>query len=193
MVVYVDYNIEIFNDKDKKYLHIHSISYQMYNKLVTIYPFEYINEELQDKIFNTYTLFNRFIDTIMIEAINHRFEEEDIVNILRNDTFITDTSAYGIELLLNKLSFKSAFNMLQRKIIFNKINNLHVNVDEKDAIFFKGFLDSPVLVNKSEHNMIFEMLNILDKDDVLYYITLPYVMNKLSNYEIINLALNNVN
>ena len=157
---------------------------------IVVYPFEYISEELQDKIFNTYTLFNRFIDTIMIEAINHRFEEEDIVNILRNDTFITDTSAYGIELLLNKLSFKAAFNMLQRKIIFNKINNLHVTVDEKDAIFFKGFLDSPVLVNKSEHNMIFEMLNILDKDDVLYYVTLPYIMNKLSNYEIINLALN---
>lgn len=156
---------------------------------IGVYPFEYIDEELQDKIFNTYNLFNKFIDTIMIEAINNRFSEEDIVNILRNDTFINDTSAYGIELLLNKLSFKSAFNMLQRKNIFDKINNLHVKLDTKDAIFFKGFLDSPVLVNKSEHNMIYEMLNILNKDDVLYYITLPYILKNLSNYETINLAI----
>ena len=156
---------------------------------ISIYPFEYINNELQEKIFNTYNLFNKFIDTIMIEAINNRFDEEDIVNILRNDTFINDTSSYGIELLLNKLSFKSAFNMLQRKNIFNKINNLHVKVDTKDSIFFKGFLDSPVLVKKSEHNMIYEMLGLLNKDDVLYYITLPYILNELSNYEIINLAI----
>ena len=156
---------------------------------IGVYPFEYIDEELQDKIFNTYNLFNKFIDTIMIEAINNRFSEEDIVNILRNDTFINDTSAYGIELLLNKLSFKSAFNMLQRKNIFEKINNLHVKLDVKDAIFFKGFLDSPVLVNKSEHNMIYEMLNILNKEDVLYYITLPYILKNLSNYETINLAI----
>ncbi len=156
---------------------------------IEVYPFEYINEELQNKIFNTYTLFNRFMDTIMIEAINNRFSEDDIVNILRNDTFVQDVSSYAIELLLNKLSFKATFNMLQRKIIFDKISNLHVKVEEKDAIFFKGFLDSPILVHKSEHNMLFEMLKLLDKDDVLYYVTLPYVMNNLSNYEIINLAI----
>lgn len=157
---------------------------------ISVYPFEYIQVDVQDEIFNTYNLFNRFVDTIMIEAINHRFLEEDIVSILRNDTFVEDMSSYGIELLLNKLSFKSTFNMLQRKIIFNKIKNLHVKVDIKDSIFFKGFLDSPILIHKSEHNMIYEMLNLLNKDDVLYYITLPYINNKLSNYEIINLALN---
>ncbi len=161
---------------------------------ITVYPFEYINEELQNKIFDTYTLFNRFTDTIMIEAMNNRFGEDDIVNILRNDVFISDSSSYGIELLLNKLSFKAAFNMLQRKAIFNKINNLNVNVESKDAIFFKGFLDSPVLINKSEHNMIFEMLNKLNKEDVLYYISLPYIARILSNFEIINLALDkNIN
>ncbi len=157
---------------------------------IVIYPFEHIKEDLRNNIFNTYTLFNRFIDTIMIEAINNSFVEEDIVNILRNDVFINDTSSYAIELLLNKLSFKSTFNMLQRKVIFNKINNLHVKVEQKDAIFFKGFLDSPVLVYKSEHNMIYEMLNMLDKEDVMYYISLPYIINNLSNYEIVNLAIN---
>ena len=157
---------------------------------ITVYPFEYINTKMQDEIFNTYTLFNRFVDTIMIEAINNRFSEDDIVSILRNDTFINDMSSYAIELLLNKLSFKASFNMLQRKIIFDKIKNLHVKVEEKDTIFFKGFLDSPILIYKSEHNMIYEMLNLLSKQDVLYYITLPYIIHKLSNYEIINLAIN---
>lgn len=156
---------------------------------IIIYPFEHLEKELQNKIFGTYTLFNRFIDTVMIEAINNTFEEDDIVNILRNDIFINDTSSYAIELLLNKLSFKSTFNMLQRKNIFNKINNLHVKVDVKDSIFFKGFLDSPILIYKSEHNMIYEMLQLLDKEDVVYYLSLPYIVNSISNYEIVNLII----
>ncbi len=170
-----------FNETNLKKCSKHSLD---------VYPFEYTSGELKEKIFNTYNLFNKFIDTIMIEAINNHFSEDDIVNILRNDTFINDTSSYGIELLLNKLSFKSVFNMLQRKIIFDKINNLHVKIDNKDSIFLKGFLDSPVLVNKSEHNMIYEMLNILSREDVLYYITLPYILGSLSNYETIKLAIN---
>lgn len=157
---------------------------------ITIYPFNNFDEEYQKKIFSTYSLFNRFIDTIMIEAINNHFKEEDIVNILRNDTFINDMSSYAIELLLNKLSFKSAFNMLQRKIIFEKINNLNVKIDSKDSLFIKGFLDSPVLIYKSEHNMLYEMLNLLNSDDLLYYIMLPYIINGLSNYELINLIVN---
>ena len=176
-------------DNAEKYFSIDNLK-KCSKHSISVYPFEYINRDMQDEIFNTYTLFNRFVDTIMIEAINHRFFEEDIVSILRNDTFVNDMSSYGIELLLNKLSFKSTFNMLQRKIIFNKIKNLHVKVDIKDAIFFKGFLDSPILIHKSEHNMIYEMLCLLNKEDVLYYLTLPYINNKLSNYEIINLSLN---
>lgn len=170
-----------FNEDSLKKCSKHSIS---------IYPFDNMSDELKGKIFTTYNLFNRFIDTIMIEAINNNFDEEDIVNILRNDVFIEDMSPYAIELLLNKLSFKSAFNMLQRKVIFDKINNLNVKVDVKDSIFIKGFLDSPVLVYKSEHNMLYEMLNLLNKDDLLYYIMLPYIINGLSNYEIINLIIN---
>ena len=157
---------------------------------ISIYPFEDLNEDLQSQIFNDYSLFNRFIDTIIIEAINNKFSEEDIVSNLRDDNFINDTSSYAIELLINKLSFKAAFNMLQRKIIFDKITNLHIKVTDKDAIFVKGFLDSPILIYKSEHNMIYEMLNLLDSEDVMYYITLPYILNSLSNYEITNLCIN---
>lgn len=157
---------------------------------IIVYPFNNLNNDLQTTIFKNYNLFNRFLDTVMIEAINNCFKEEDIVNILRNDVFVNDMSSYAIELLINKLSFKAAFNMLQRKIIFDKLNNLNVKIDIKDSIFIKGFLDSPILVYKSEHSMLYEMLNILAKDDVIYYIQLPYIMNKLSNYELINLVLN---
>ena len=62
----------------------------------------------------------------MIEAINDNYSEDDILNSLRDDDFVNDMSGYAIELLLNKISFKAAFNMMQRQIIFNKIHNLNV-------------------------------------------------------------------
>lgn len=157
---------------------------------IDVYPFNDLSSKNCKKIFDDYTLFNRFIDTIMIEAISNNFLEEDIVNILRNDTFIEDMSSYGIELLINKLSFKAAFNMLQRKVIFNKISHLNIKVAKTDMIFFKGFLDSPILVYKSEHNMIYDMLSLMNSNDISYYVTLPYIMNNLSNYEMINLIIN---
>lgn len=170
---------EYFSEESLKRCTVHSLN---------IYPFEYLDDKLRTKIFNTYPLFNRFIDTIMIEAINNHFKEEDIVNLLRNSNFIEDMSAYAIELLLNKLSFKSAFNMLQSKKILEKINNLNVSLDEKDKIFMKGYLDSPALINKTDHSMIFDMLMYFNDEEILYYITTPYIANKLSNYEIINLG-----
>ena len=156
---------------------------------INVYPFDYLDDNQKNKIFQTYNLFNKFIDTIMIEAINDNFSEEDIVNILRDDSFINDMSSYAIELLINKLSFKSAFNMLQRKIIFDRINNLHIKVEDKDALFIKGYLESPVLVHKTEHNMLYEMLKLLNDEDLYYYISLPYIMNNLSSYEIIGLLI----
>ena len=33
------------------------------------------------------------------------------------------------------------------------------------------------------------MLNLLNEDDATYFITLPYINNKLSNYEVINLCI----
>lgn len=156
---------------------------------ILVYPFDDLNEEIRNRIFDVYTLFNKFIDTIMIEAINNHFKEEDIVNILRNDTFVNDTSSYAIELLLNKLSFKSTFNMLQRKNIFDKVHNLNVQITDKDSIFVKGFLDSPILILKSDHNMVYEMIKLLNKEDTLYYLALSYIVEKLSAYEIVNLCI----
>ena len=175
-----DKSNELFSEDNLKKCSKHSLD---------ISPFHNFSDDLRSNIFNNYILFNRFIDTVMIEAIDNYFEEEDIVNILRNDNFVDDMSSYAIELLLNKLSFRSAFNMLQRKGILNKVNNLNCQINTKDLIFVKGFLDSPSLVVKSDHSMIFDMLNMMNKDEVLYYITLPYICDAISNFEIINLCI----
>ena len=175
-----DKAMEYFSEEILSKLNKHSIS---------INPFHRFSEEYRNKLFNDYSLFNRFMDSIMIEAINEYFDEDDILNLLRNDEFVNDTSSYAMELMLNKLSFKSTFNMLQRKNILAKVNNLNVDVNEKDIIFIKGYLESPLLINKSEHSFIYNMLSLLNSDDVAYFTTLPYICNKLSNYEIINLYL----
>ena len=158
---------------------------------IVVNPFNYLSEETKKTILNDYSIFNRFVDTIMIEIINDNYSEDDILNSLRDDDFVNDMSSYAIELLLNRISFKSAFNMMQRQIIFKKINNLNVKVTDKDKLFFKGFLDSPILLYKSEHSMIYEMLSMLSKEDILYYITLPYVNDRISNCEIVNLINDN--
>lgn len=154
-----------------------------------IYPFEKISEKNRNNIFNNYHLFNRFIDTIMVEAIINNYEEEEILNFLRNPVFIKDQSSYAIELLLNKLSFKSTFNMLQSKTILDSVSNLNVGMNSNDTIFIKGFLDSPSLIDKTDHNMLFEMLTYLDTKDVIYYIITPYIANHLTSSEIIELSI----
>ena len=155
---------------------------------IVVNPFDYLSDNERKIIFNNYSLFNKFIDTIMIEVMNNYFVEDDIVNMLRDDNFINDISSFAIELLLNKLSFKSSFNMLQKKNILDKINHLNININERDFAFVKGFLDSPNLISKTDHNMLFNMLNSLNEKDFYYYITLPYILENLSNNEIINLC-----
>lgn len=172
---------ELFNEENLKRCSKHSLD---------VYPFDDLSDDIKNLIFSNNNLFNRFIDTIMIEALDKLKQEDEILNILRNDVFVNDMSSYAIELLLNKLSFKSSYNMLQKMNILNKINHLNTSVSDKDILFVKGYLDSPSLVLKSDHNMLFDMLNLLSMEDVLYYIPLPYISNNLSNYEVVNLCIN---
>ena len=109
---------------------------------ISVNPFHNFNDKFRETLFNDYSLFNKFMDTIMIEVINSYSNEDDILNLLRNDEFVNDTSSYAMELMLNKLSFKSTFNMLQRKNILAKVNNLNVSVTEKDNIFIKSCYNS---------------------------------------------------
>ncbi len=154
---------------------------------INVNPFINMDKGAKKEILKNNELLNKFVDIIRVEAMNDCFNESEIVDFLRNDDVVSELSPYALQLLLNKISFKASFNMLQRSVILDKINNLNVKVTEKDAIFFKGYLDSPVLVYKSEHSMLYEMLNMLESIDIMYYITLPYIINKLSNYELVNL------
>ncbi len=160
------------------------------NESITINPFINMDKDLKNEILKDNQLFSKFVDVIRVEAMNENFSESEIVDLLRDDNIVSHLSTYALQLLLNKISFKASFNMLQRGVILDKINNLNVKVTEHDAIFFKGYLDSPILVFKTEHSMLYEMLNMLESIDVVYYITLPYVINNLSNYELVNLINN---
>ena len=184
----------IYNkDNAKKYFNEESLL-NCSKHSIMVNPFDYLDDNSRKIIFNNYNLFNKFIDTIMIEVMNNYFNEDDIVNMLRDDNFVNDISSFAIELLLNKLSFKSSFNMLQRKNILDKISHLNINVNSNDSAFIKGFLDSPTLVSKLDHNMLYNMLNILNDKDFYYYVTLPYILSNLSNNEVINLCnIKNVN
>ena len=179
-----------YNKKDvNKLFNIENLT-KCSDNSININPFIDMGDVLKSTILLDNKLFSKFVDVVRVEAMNENFSEDEIVNLLRDDSIVEDLSPYALQLLLNKISFKSSFNMLQRSVILDKINSLNVKVTSNDAIFFNGYLDSPILVYKSEHNMIYEMINLLDSKDVIYYITLPYVINKLSNYELVNLINN---
>lgn len=157
---------------------------------ITCYPFEFLSTQNKNNIFNNYGLFNRFENNIIIEAIMNEFSLDDKINILRNNNFINEMEAYSIELILNNLDFKTVFNMIQNKTIFNKINNINVHINKKDSILIRGYLDSPEIINKTNHNMIYNLLGELSSDIIIHYFSMPYIVNKLTNEEIINLAIN---
>ena len=154
---------------------------------ITVNPFLDLSEDNRNMIMNDYSLFNKFSDGIKTETMLNLFNESEILNILRNDEYIIDASSYSIELLLNRLPFKSSFNMLQNSNILKKVEHLNIGVNIYDEFFIKSFLDSPIMVYKSNHNMIYECLNLFNYDDTLTYLYLPYIINNLSNEEIVKL------
>lgn len=120
------------------------------------------------------------------EYINDENKEE-ILNLLRDQDFISQTSSKELEKIINSLDFKSLFNIIQNKSILNKINIIKTNILEKDSIFFPNFLDSPTLIKKTFHTMIYDMLNYLNSTQVLYYLVVPYIREQLTDYEVIEL------
>ncbi|MGM9834964.1 MAG: hypothetical protein ACI31M_04225 [Bacilli bacterium] len=136
-------------------------------------------------------LLNRFNDYIVAEIISTYFSEEEIIMELRNPLFLNDISTYALELIVNNLSFRNLFNMIQNHLIFERINNLNTNVSEKDRVFVRGYLDSTILVHKSSSNMIYNMLLLVPANNVLEYLTYPYILEKINNKDLINLIIKN--
>ena len=129
----------------------------------------------------------KYSKSIITMIINNEFTEEEKVTILRNNDFILKIDSTIIEQIFEGMPFKSAFNLLQSTTIFNKITNYYSQIDEKDVLLIKGFVDSPALIGITNHLMVKKMLDILSAEEVSYLITRPYILNKLSNGDIISL------
>lgn len=130
------------------------------------------------------------MDKIKANTINEENKDE-ILNLLRDQEFIEKINSRELEKIINSLDFKSLFNIIQNKSILDKINTIETSIIEKDSIFFPNFLESSTLVLKSNHVMIYEMLNHLNNMTILYYLTIPYIREKLTDNEVIELLLNN--
>lgn len=116
--------------------------------------------------------------------------KDEVLNLLRNQDFITNISCEELEEIINNLDFKSLFNIIQNKSILDKIDFFRTNILEKDKVFFPNFLDTPTLVNKASYIMIYDMLNFLNSTQVLYYLICPYIREKLTNKEVTSLIYN---
>lgn len=113
--------------------------------------------------------------------------KDEILNLLRNQEFLLQINAKDLEKIINQLDFKSLFNIIQNNIILDKISSINTNILEKDSFFFPNFLDSVTLVKKSNSHMIYDMLNYLSNDAILYYLVCPYIRAKLSDVELVEL------
>lgn len=113
--------------------------------------------------------------------------KDEILNLLRNQEFLSQIKAKDLEKIINQLDFKSLFNIIQNNSILNKISSIKTNILEKDSVFFPNFLDSITLVNKSNPHMIYEMLYYLSNSAFLHYLTYPYIRAKLNDVELLEL------
>ena len=160
------------------------------NYSLSIYPIDRISPSKRDAILNNYELLSKFkLDNIVI-IVNNYFTEEEKISLLRREDFIRVINPELLEIILNNLSFKGVFNMLQNKEILNKVHALNVIIDSNEKIFITGYLDSPSLVLKANHLMIKEMLTYInDKEEALKYLKKPYINRKLTSKEIIDILI----
>ena len=150
-------------------------------------PYNDLDNKIIIEILENIDLLNRFNDYVIAELINNYLNEDERISLLRKQEFLDSINSYTIELIVNNLSFKSLFNMIQNHSIFNRIQNLNSKITINDKIFVRGFLDSTILVYKSNKEMIIKLLLLLDSDKVLDYLSLPYILDKLTSNEIITI------
>ncbi|MBR1416509.1 MAG: hypothetical protein IJ572_01665 [Bacilli bacterium] len=130
----------------------------------------------------------------IITIILNFYSEEEIINLLRDKEFINKIPSYYLELIINNISFTSAFNMLQNEIILNKVNNICIRLTPKENLFINDCLSLNDIVNKLDHAMLKNMLLNSNRDYVINYLSSKYIINKLTNDDIIDIAiLKNIN
>src|SRR5574344_163893 len=144
---------------------------------------------LNEIIFN-YNYLKKFDFENILTIINNYFNNDDKTKILRNEEFIANVPSYILENILNNMPFMLAFNMLQNTTILNKVNNININVCQGDVDIIKGYLNFEKLIIKTKSIMIFNMLKEINKEDILIYLNKDYIINRLTNKEIMQLTLN---
>lgn len=131
-------------------------------------------------------LFCKFREDIAVNIICEYYEN-DLVDLLRNDNFVNYVSSELLTKLVNNLHFKSIFNLLQNDLIYNKSSLLSFNIGIEDRALVVGFLDSIKLCQKLNKDMFIKLLTGLEKDEVIKYLTKPYILNNLDDEDLVNI------
>ena len=150
-----------------------------------------IKEEEIKNILNDYSLLSKFNIPTMVTIINNYCNDDEKIKYLRNEQFIKEIPSYLLELIFTNMQFESVFNMLQNKEILNKINNLDVYIDNTYPGLVTSYLNSESLVKKTSSIMLSKPLNTLKQNEINDFINKKYIKNKLSNKNLIDLAINN--
>lgn len=156
---------------------------------IYIYPFDSLSTEMITKFKTNYTYLQKLHFNTMVTFINKELTEEEKINLLRNTTFIKDIDGIYLTKILNEMSFRSVFNMLQNVNILNKIKNLNVKIKAIDKIFIAGFLDSPSLINIISVEFLKNMLDFLENDDLIKYLNYPYIYIRFKNKDLLNILI----
>lgn len=144
--------------------------------------------KIDDNISHFYDSLKDLSDDDIILFINNYFNEEEKIRILRNKEFINRMSSNHLTQMLNGMNFISVFNMIQNKDILDKVEELNVRLTPKDKLFFEEYLYNEHLINKINHSMLKNMLININKDDTIKHLNNSYIINKLTNEDIISIA-----
>ena len=139
-----------------------------------------------NKLFNYNNLKNYDIDT-MLEIILS-LNEDDKINLFRDNDFINNIDSIYLGFILNNMSFTSVFGMFQNKLLLNKINKIDIKLTPKDHVLFKSCLEYPDLINKISNTMLKNMLINFSKEEILSYFKNNDIINNLNNNDIIEIA-----
>ena len=137
---------------------------------------------------HSYNFIKDFSDDIIISIILNDFNENEKIDILRNKDFIDRMPSYILETILNNMHFVSVFNMLQNNTLLSKINEINIKLSTKDYLFIPDCLNQEELIRKINHQMLKNMLITLSKEEVINYLKIHYIQNKLTYDDIIDIS-----
>ena len=137
-----------------------------------------------------YESLKKYKKDIIMTLINTSFSEEDKIRLLRDNNFINTIGDEYLELMLNNMSFKSVFNMLQNKELLNRINKLNINLSNTDYLFIPTYLESSDLISKVSNTMLKNMLMNISKEQTINYLKIDYINKRLTKQDIIDIAVN---